>query len=92
MITAIVILSILLCISMFIIWNLLRKTEVLEDDSEYMMGWINNLSTQVNDVIKKSRDIDNKGIFEKDDDVGTLFDELKGIIETLEKLVVKVNE
>ncbi len=92
MIAAIIILSILVCVGIFVIWNLLRKLETLEDDNEYMMGWINNISTQVNDVIKKARDIDSKGIFEKDDDVGTLFDELKKVVETLEKLVVKVNE
>ena len=92
MITTIIILSIILCASLFANWNLLRKLETMEDDSDYMMNWINNLSIQVNDVIKRAREIDRKGIFEKDDDVGTLFDELKKIIETLEKLIVKINE
>ncbi len=92
MITAIIILSVSLCASLFANWNLLRKLETTEDDNDYMMNWINNLSIQVNDVIKRAREIDRKGIFEKDDDVGTLFDELKKVVETLEKLIVKVNE
>ena len=57
-----------------------------------MNDWMNNISTQTNDVIKRAREIDRKGIFEKDDDVGSLFTELKQVIETLEKLIVKVNE
>ena len=92
MIITIIILSLLLCVSLFANWNLLRKNEAHEEDIEYMMVWINSLSTRVNDVIKKAREIDRKGIFEKDDDVGTLYSELKKIVETLEQLVVKVNE
>ncbi len=92
MITTIVILSILLCASLFANWNLLRKNESQEDDIEFMNDWINTLSTRTNDVIRRAREIDRKGIFEKDDEVGSLYDELKKIIETLENLIVKVNE
>jgi len=92
LIATIIILSILLCTSVFVNINLLRKFETLEDDNEYMIDWIEKLSTQVNDVIRRVREIDRKGIFEKDDEVGVVYDELKKLIETLEKLVVKVNE
>jgi hypothetical protein len=33
------------------------------------------------------KDVDNRGIFEKDDDVGFLFTDLKQIIESLNKKV-----
>ena len=92
MVVSIIILSILLCASLFANWNLLRKNEAQEDDIEFMNEWLNNLSTQTNDVIRKAREIDRKGIFEKDDEVGTLYSELKKIIETLENLIIKVNE
>ena len=92
MVVSIIILSILLCASLFANWNLLRKNEVQEDDIEFMNEWLNNLSTQTNDVIRKAREIDRKGIFEKDDEVGALYSELKKIIETLENLIIKVNE
>ena len=92
MITTIIILSILLCASLFANWNLLRKNEAQEDDIEFMNNWMNNISTRTNDVLRKAREIDRKGIFEKDDEVGSIYSELKKIIETLEELIVKVNE
>ena len=92
MVVSIIRLRFLLCASLFANWNLLRKNEAQEDDIEFMNEWLNNLSTQTNDVIRKAREIDRKGIFEKDDEVGTLYSELKKIIETLENLIIKVNE
>ena len=92
MIITIIILSILLCVSLYANWNLLRKNEAQEDDIEFMETWMNNISTQTNDVLRKARELDRKGIFEKDDEVGSLYSELKKIIETLENLIVKVNE
>ncbi len=92
MILTIIILSVLLCASLFANWNLLRKNEVQEDDIEFMNNWMNTLSTQINDVLRRAKEIDRKGMFEKDDEVGTMFSELKKIIDTLEKLIVKVNE
>ncbi len=92
MITTIIILSILLCASLFANWNLLRKNEAQEDDIEFMNNWMNDISTRTNDVLRKAREIDRKGIFEKDDEVGSIYSELKKIIETLEELIVKVNE
>ena len=92
MILTIIILSILLCASVFANWNLLRKNEAQEDDIEFMNEWMNNISTQTNEVLRRAKEIDRKGIFEKDDEVGTMYSELKNIIQTLEKLIVKVNE
>tara|TARA_R100000458_G_C8274253_1_gene249197 strand:+ start:1362 stop:1640 length:279 start_codon:yes stop_codon:yes gene_type:complete len=92
MIITIIILSILLCVSLFANWNLLRKNEAQEDDIEFMNDWMNTISTRTNDVLRKAREIDRKGIFEKDDEVGSIYSELKKIIETLENLIVKVNE
>ncbi len=92
MILTIVILSILLCASVFANWNLLRKNEAQEDDIEFMNEWMNNISTQTNEVLRRAKEIDRKGIFEKDDEVGSIYTELKNVIQTLEELIVKVNE
>ncbi len=92
MVVSIIILSILLCASLFANWNLLRKNEVQEDDIEFMNDWMNNISTQTNEVLRRAKEIDRKGIFEKDDEVGSIYTELKNIIQTLEELIVKVNE
>ena len=60
--------------------NLLRQNEQLEDD---LVGTINGVVqtiTQANDRMKKA---DIRGSFESDDEVGSVFTELKSIVEEL---------
>ena len=57
-----------------------------------MNDWIDIINTQTKDVLKRAREIDRKGIFEKDDEVGSLYSELKKTIETLDNLIVKERE
>ena len=85
MILTIVILSVILCASLFANWNLLRKNEAQEDDVEFMNDWIDIINTQTKDVLKRAREIDRKGIFEKNDEVGSIYSELKKTIETLKR-------
>ena len=71
-----IILGVLLIIESYIVWNLMRKTEMLET-------WIedfNNLIISVNDELKV---IDSMGSFESDDETGTIF---KQIQETVNQL------
>ena len=49
--------------------------------------WIINFKNSVESTFNKLKDVDNRGIFEKDDDVGFLFTDLKQIIESLNKKV-----
>tara|TARA_B100000131_G_C17644592_1_gene421539 strand:- start:44 stop:322 length:279 start_codon:yes stop_codon:yes gene_type:complete len=92
MVLTIIILSILLCASLFANWNLLRKNEAQEDDVEYMNEWFNIISDKVRDVLKRAKDIDRKQMFQNDDEVGSLYTQLKSIIDTLEKHIVKMGE
>ncbi len=92
MIITIIILFIFLCASMFANYNLLKKLENVEDDNDYMMDWITKLSTQTSDILKQIKEVDRKGLYESADDTGSIFKEIKNLIITLEKLVVKVNE
>ena len=60
--------------------NLLRQNEQLEDD---LVGTINGVVqtiTQANDRMKQA---DIRGSFESDDEVGSVFTELKSIVEEL---------
>ena len=57
-----------------------------------MNDWIDIINTQTKDVLKRAREIDRKGIFEKDDEVCSLYSELKKTIETLDNLIVKERE
>jgi len=60
--------------------NLIKQTEELEDS-------ISNLKfdtiTKVENALQQMRDIDNREVFEKDDEVGATFQQLKTIIEDL---------
>ncbi len=92
MIITIIILSILLLASFFVIWNLLTKLEVTEDDNEFMMDWIYKLNSQIKYVTQRSDEIDRKGLFKSDDETGSIFKELKSIIDTLKTLLVRANK
>jgi len=43
--------------------------------------WLVDFKGLVNNVYKKLKDIDNRGIFEKDDDVGFMFSDIVSIIK-----------
>ena len=92
MIITIIALGILLLTCLFVIYNLLRKLESLEEDGDYMMDWIFKLNTQVTHILKRTDEIDRQGLFKADDETGSIFKDLKTIIYTIKNLVVKVDE
>jgi hypothetical protein len=64
------------------IWNLLQKNEVLEDS-------INEFYARTNATVKYMRFLDEKQMFENDDEVGDVF---KLLVETVDKLYGFVTE
>ena len=60
--------------------NLLRQNEKLEDD---LVGTINGVVTTITQANEKMKQADLRGSFESDDEVGTVFTELKGIVTDL---------
>ena len=79
------IISILLWITtiiFYIIRNLLIKTEKLERLVEERDIYINNLYAVIEDI-KRLQEVDNKGTFASDDEVGFFFNSLKSMSETL---------
>ena len=63
-------------------WNLMKKQEVTED-------WLVALENRLSNIIKETKDIDDKGMFEADDEVGTIFEQIK---ETVNELNEFINE
>ena len=80
MIVEIVILGLFVLIEGYVIWNLIRKTELLET-------WIENFSDRVSQVQSDLNDIDSTGHFESDDEIGSIFDSIKDIINDLNNFV-----
>ena len=83
MITSIVILSILLIASIFSSINLLFKLEKLDDELNESVTTLENVYKDLNEAVNTMRTIDSKGIFESDDETGTVFTALKGVIDEL---------
>ena len=67
-------------VSIFVIVNLTRKTERLED-------WGEQLATKVTWVQDRFKEIDSKGHFESDDEVGTIFSALKDVSQVLSEVL-----
>ena len=60
--------------------NLLRQNEQLEDR---ITETNDSVASKVNKSLDNMRKLDNKQVFEKDDEVGVTFQELKKIVEEL---------
>ena len=76
MIITISILSALLIVSLFAIWNLIKKNEILED-------FIAKQSEAIDRCDLRLKSIDDRGSFIADDEVGWFFQEVKKIQEAL---------
>jgi len=60
--------------------NLIKQNEELEDT---IVTIVEGTRTRVETALQQMKDIDNRQVFEKDDEVGATFDQLKNIIEDL---------
>ena len=90
MTTTIVILSLCIIILIFISYNLLKKNEKCEDIIISYENFIINISNTINFSDKKLKEIDIKGSFEGDDEVGFFFKQIKYIQDQLNNF--KVNK
>ena len=67
-------------LTVFVIINLIRKVERLED-------WGEQLANRVSWVQDRFKEIDSKGHFEADDEVGNIFSALKDVSQTLNEVL-----
>lgn len=74
---------IILGIIAYIIWNLLKKTEKLETQIAVQEKYILEFYDLVKQSEFKIKEIDNKQLFQSDDEVGFFFTNLKTIQEAL---------
>ena len=74
-----IILSVVVLTEGYMIWNLFRKTELME-------SWIEEFSQQVESVQRRIKDVDSQGYFEADDEVGSIFEKIKEIVNELDNL------
>ena len=70
------VLVIALVTSGYVIWNLNRKLEHIE-------SWVESFIVRVGETYNNMMDVDSKGHFEADDEVGSIFQGIKSIITEL---------
>jgi hypothetical protein len=63
-------------------WNLMKKQELTED-------WLVALENRLSKIINDTKEIDQKGMFEADDEVGTIFEQINSMITTLNDFLAK---
>ena len=82
MITLSIILTLVITASFFIIRNLVQKNEQLED-------FISKQSEAINACDQRLKEIDDKGTFYSDDQIGWFFKEVQKIQEALNEFTLK---
>ena len=78
----IIILTLVITVSFFVIRNLIQKNEKLED-------FISKQSEAINAIDQRLKQIDEKGIFASDDQIGFFFKEVQKIQEALNEFTLK---
>ena len=73
----------------YVIWNLLRKNEKLEDMNVVQDNYISNISTIMTKSNKKIKEIDSKQIFQSDDEIGWFFQGIKEIQDLINEYNVQ---
>ena len=76
-----IVLTIIVTILSFALYNLLKKNETLED-------FITKQSEAINQCDIRLKQIDNKNIFYSDDEIGWFFQEVKKIQEALNEFTL----
>lgn len=89
MIITIIILSLLLMISVYVNYNILRKLEKQEDILKGYLEYLDSISRIIELSNKRFEDSRLKKAFESDDEVGFFFKQLKSIQDVLDQFILK---
>tara|TARA_Y100000592_G_scaffold49141_1_gene77745 strand:+ start:359 stop:610 length:252 start_codon:yes stop_codon:yes gene_type:complete len=63
----------------YVVFNLTRKVERLET-------WIENYAQRIQDTQQVLKEIDSKGTFESDDEIGVIFTSIKEAVDELNEI------
>ena len=63
----------------YVIWNLMKKTELLET-------WVEAFTRRIQYIQDDLKNIDSTGHFEADDEIGTIFKQIQDTIDQLSDL------
>ena len=74
-----IILGLLVLTEGYVIWNLNRKTELLET-------WVEDFTQTIDSVNNEIKTVDALGSFESDDETGAIFKQIQQTVEQLNRL------
>ena len=89
MITLSITLAVVVVTSFFIIRNLLKQIEKLEDIQTEYENFITKQSEAINASNQRLKQIDDRGIFRSDDEIGWFWSEIKRIQDALNEFTIK---
>ena len=75
----------------YIVFNLLRKVERYEDVTIDQTAYLQNISNLIGDSQKHLNDLDKRGVFKSDDEVGYFFIQLKKVQDELDRYMLPQN-
>ena len=89
MIVALIILGLAVVILGYTTFNLLRKNEKQEDILTGYMSYLNKISETLETSDKKLKEVDIKGSFKSDDEIGFFFQQIQSIQTILNSFIIK---
>jgi ABC-type Na+ efflux pump permease subunit len=89
LIVTVCVLSVLVVILGFTTFNLLKKNEKQEDIVIGYMQYLDKFSRIIEASDTKLKEVDKRGIFEKDDDVGIIFSSILEVQKILNEFNIK---
>jgi hypothetical protein len=91
MLVTIIILSIIIVILSVAIRNLLVKVEKYEDITVDQTKYLQNISDLIKDSQKHLQSLDERGVFQSDDEVGYFFEQMKNVQKELDRYMLPEN-
>lgn len=77
--------------SLYIIRNLLYKVEKYEDVVKDQTKYLQNISNTIGESQKHLQNLDEKGVFQSDDEVGEFFNQMKYVQDELNRYMLPEN-
>ena len=75
----------------YIIRNLLIKVEKFEDVTQDQAQYLQNISNTIGESQKHLQNLDEKGVFQSDDEVGEFFNQMKAVQDELNRYMLPEN-
>ena len=87
----IAILVVTLIVLAYIIRNLMLKVEVYEDVTQDQVRYLQNISNIIGESKQHLQNLDERGVFQSDDEVGEFFNQMKSVQEQLNNYMLPEN-